>query len=131
MYAAHSRLDCLRSYNPQNMKAPSLVIALPVVALMAAFAAACGGDSHRALKPLSEPGEKLYDLRGTIISADAGDNTLRVDHETIPGFMEAMTMDYSVRGAKVDTLPKAGSRIQAKLHVTERGYWITDVRTTP
>jgi protein SCO1/2 len=99
--------------------------------LLALLLAACGGDSHRAPKPLSEPGEKLYDVRGKIISADASDNTLRVDHETIPGFMEAMTMDYSVRGADVGALPKAGSRIAAKLHVTDRGYWITDVRTTP
>lgn len=99
--------------------------------LLALLFAACGGGSERAQKPLSEPGEKLYDVRGKIISADASDNTLRVDHETIPGFMEAMTMDYSVRGADVGTLPKAGSRITAKLHVTDRGYWITDVRTTP
>jgi len=87
---------------------------------------ACG-DREGDAKPLSEPGEKLYDVRGKIISADASDNTLRVDHEAIPGFMEAMTMDYSVRGAKVGSLPKAGSRIAAKLHVTDRGYWITDV----
>lgn len=98
--------------------------------LLALLAIACGGGSHRAPKPLSEAGETLYDVRGTIVSADAGDNTLRIDHETIPGFMEAMTMDYSVRGADAGALPKAGSRIVAKLHVTDRGYWITDVRTT-
>ncbi len=105
------------------MKAAAMLLALLVFA--------CGGDSERAQKPPSEPGEKLYDLRGTIISADSSDNTLRVDHETIPGFMEAMTMDYSVRGADVGTLPKKGNHIAAKLHVTDRGYWITDVRTTP
>jgi protein SCO1/2 len=82
-------------------------------------------------KPLSEPGERLYDVRGVIRSRDAGRNTLNVDHEAIPGFMEAMTMDYAVRGAKVDALPGDGKRIEAQLHVTDRGYWITDVQEIP
>jgi protein SCO1/2 len=82
-------------------------------------------------KPLSEPGEKLYVVRGVILSRDADRNTLNVDHEAIPGFMEAMTMDYAVRGAKVESLPSDKKRIEAKLHVTERSYWITDVKTIP
>jgi protein SCO1/2 len=100
------------------------------IALIASLLVACG-DRASATKPLSEPGEKLYDVRGNVISADATDNTLRVDHEAIPGFMEAMVMDYSVRGAKVDALPPAGSRVEAKLHVTGGGYWLTDVRKIP
>lgn len=95
--------------------------------LLLAFALACGGDDPKS-KPLSEPGEKLYTVKGKILGRDSGDNTLNVDHEAIPGFMEAMTMDYGVRGASVDQLPKDGSRIEAKLHVTERSYWITDVK---
>jgi protein SCO1 len=79
-------------------------------------------------KPLSEDGEKLYTMRGRILSRNAGDNTLNVDHEEIPGFMSAMVMDYSVRGADVAALPPDDSRIEAKLHVTDRGYWITDVK---
>ena len=84
-----------------------------------------------APKPLSEPGEKLYDLRGKIVSRDAADNTLRVDHEAIPGYMEAMTMDYSVRGAPVASLPADSSTIEAKVHVTDNGYWLTDVKQAP
>ncbi len=42
--------------------------------------------------------------------------------------MEAMTMDYSVRGAKVAQLPPDGSAIVAKLHVVSDAYWVTDVR---
>jgi protein SCO1 len=82
-------------------------------------------------KPLSEPGERLYVVRGVILSRDAERNTLNVDHEAIPGFMEAMTMDYAVRGAKVGALPGDKKRIEAQLHVTERAYWITDVKTIP
>ena len=90
---------------------------------------ACNGDESP--KPLSEAGEKLYTMRGVILSRNAGDNSLRVDHEPIPGFMEAMIMDYSVRGADVATLPADKSRIEARLHVTNRAYWITDVKPVP
>lgn len=79
-------------------------------------------------KPVSERGEKLHTLKGTIVTRDTAENTLRLDHEAIPGFMDAMIMDYSVRGAKVSDLPPDRSRIEAKLHVVDDRYWISDVR---
>jgi protein SCO1/2 len=97
-----------------------------VVALLA-IALACAQKE----KPLSVAGEKLYAMKGKIVARDAKDNTLRLDHEAIPGFMEAMTMDYSVRGAKVALLPADGSRVTAKLHVTDSAYWVTDVAKAP
>lgn len=82
-------------------------------------------------KPLTEAGEKLYEVRGVIVGRDSGDNTIALDHERIPGFMEAMQMDFSVRGAEVTELPADRTRIQARLHVTERGYWLTDIKAAP
>jgi protein SCO1/2 len=82
-------------------------------------------------KPLSEPGERLYTVRGIVLSRNAADNSLNLDHEEIPGFMTAMKMDYSVRGADVKTLPADRKRIEAKLHVTDRAYWLTDVKQIP
>lgn len=82
-------------------------------------------------KPVSEAGERLYVVRGTILSRNASANTVFVDHEAIPGFMEAMKMDYAVRGARVAALPPDGSRFEATLHVTDRAYWITDVKPRP
>lgn len=96
--------------------------------LIAALLVACSGEEP---KPLSEPGEKLYTVRGTIVSRRASDNTVHMDHEEIPGFMAAMKMDYAVRGAGVTSLPADGKRIEAKLHVTQRAYWITDVKPLP
>jgi protein SCO1/2 len=80
-------------------------------------------------KPLSVAGEKSYSLSGKIVGRDASENSLKIDHEAIAGYMEAMTMDYIVRGAKVDALPPNGTAITATLHVTEdKGIWITDLR---
>jgi Cu/Ag efflux protein CusF len=92
------------------------------------FAAAC---REEPAKPLSEPGERLYSLRGVIVSRNTGDNSLRLKHEEVAGFMAAMTMDFSVRGADVQGLPADGKRVEAKLHVTDRAFWITDVTPIP
>ncbi len=97
-----------------------------VLMFLVLFAVACG-ESEKP-KPLSVKGEQLYTLEGKIVLRDKGDNTLRIDHKAIPGFMEAMTMDYSVRGANVAQLPPDGSVITAKLHVVSDAYWLTDVR---
>jgi protein SCO1/2 len=91
--------------------------------------AACGGDG--APKPVSEAGEKLYPVRGVLLNRNETANTIFMDHEAIPGFMEAMKMDYIVRGAEVAALPPDNSRIEARLHVTESGYWLTDVKKIP
>jgi len=82
-------------------------------------------------KPLSEPGEKVYALKGTIVSRDAGEHSLRINHEAIAGFMEAMTMDYPVRGVSMEQLPPNGSKIEARLHVHDDKYWLTDIRKVP
>ena len=82
-------------------------------------------------KPLSDKGEKLYTLKGKIVSRDASDNSLRLDHEAVPGYMEAMTMDYPVRGATVAQLPPDKAKVEARLHVTDDRYWITDVKRVP
>jgi hypothetical protein len=99
------------------------------VLMLALLVFACGEKA--APKPLSEPGEKLYDIRGEILGRRDSDNTVHIDHESIPGFMEAMAMDYQVRGAEVASLPPDKTRIEAKLHVTSRAYWITDVKRIP
>jgi len=101
-----------------------------VVAAFLTFALlACGAEKKD--RPLSEPGEKLYAMRGVVLSRCADDNSLKVDHEAIPGFMEAMTMDYPVRGATVAQLPPDKVKIEAKLHVHDERYWLTDVKKAP
>lgn len=103
--------------------------ATAAVAVVLALVLLSCSDSQKK-KPLSEPGEKVYTVKGKIVARDAGDNTIQLDHEAIPGFMEAMTMDYSVRGVQVAQLPPNGARIEARLHVTDKAFWLTDVKVT-
>jgi protein SCO1/2 len=104
---------------------PKLLLAAAIMLVVA-----CAKQEPPA-KPLSEPGEALYTVKGIVVGRDAADNTVRLDHEAIPGYMEAMTMDYPVRGAAVASLPPDKSRIEAKLHVREERVWLTDVKKVP
>jgi|SRR5437016_833388 len=102
-----------------------------VAVLAAALVVLACAKAKAEKKPLSEPGEKVYALHGVIVARDVADNTLRVDHQQVPGYMEAMTMDYPVRGAAVDALPSDKTRVEARLHVHEDRVWLTDVRRMP
>ena len=44
---------------------------------------------------------KIYKLRGKVVSTDAAKGKVTLDHEAIPGFMDAMTMPYKLRDASI------------------------------
>jgi Cu/Ag efflux protein CusF len=71
--------------------------------------------------------EKSALLGGTIVARDAQKNQLTVSHGAVEGLMGAMTMAYDVRGQRVDSLPKDGTRITATLHQSNGTYWLTGV----
>jgi protein SCO1/2 len=60
---------------------------------------------HSGQKPLSQPNTvqnfKVYHLRGKVVSTDAAKGEVTVNHEAIPGFMEAMTMPYKLKDASI------------------------------
>src|SRR5436853_1887009 len=72
--------------------------------------------------------EKMSMLEGTIISRDIAKNEIIVQHGEVKGLMGPMTMGYQVRGQKVATLPKDGTRIDAMLHESNGTLWLTDVK---
>jgi protein SCO1/2 len=44
---------------------------------------------------------KVYHLRGKVVSTDAAHGIVVLDHEAIPGFMEAMTMPYQLKDPSI------------------------------
>ena len=60
---------------------------------------------HSGQKPPSQADTgqifKVYHLRGKVVSTDAAKGEVTLDHEAIPGFMEAMTMPYKLKDASI------------------------------
>ena len=65
---------------------------------------------------------KTFLVRGEVVSTDATHVTL--DHEAVPGFMDAMTMPYKLADPSIVSELHPGDRITATIHVKqdEGGY---------
>jgi len=65
----------------------------------------------------SHPATKHYALHGKILSVDQLGHELIIDHDAIPGFMEAMTMPYPVTDNAMLNKVGPGDEIKADLQV--------------
>lgn len=61
--------------------------------------------------------EKTFPVRGKVVSTDATHVTL--DHESVPGFMEAMTMPYKLKDPSIVSELHPGDRITARIIVQQ------------
>ncbi len=69
---------------------------------------------------------QTFTIRGRVVSTDAAHVTL--DGEDVPGFMEAMTMDYKLADPSVVSELHPGDRITAKVLANKIGDDYGDVR---
>lgn len=92
---------------------PVRAIALGL-ALAVGLLAACGGrDTHP--------------LKGVIVEVYGNPPGLLVNHETVPGVMQAMTMRFEVEAATVATV-RPGEAITAGLRFHDGKWRLEDVR---
>jgi len=76
------------------------------------------------------PDRTEYPLKGTVVSVEKYSDRLTVKHEAIPGFMGAMTMPYTVKGANALENVSPGDEITAKVISSGGGYWLQDIVVT-
>jgi protein SCO1/2 len=62
---------------------------------------------------------KTYKLRGKVVRTDSAKGEVTVDHQAIPGFMEAMTMPYQLKDASVTSELHPGDMITADVLVSQ------------
>lgn len=74
--------------------------------------------------------ETTYAVRGTLQAWNPAAPQATIAHQAIPGYMEAMTMDFAVRSPEDLRGVTPGSEISFVLHVTAGDAWITDVHPT-
>jgi protein SCO1 len=72
--------------------------------------------------------EKRFELEGKVVSIDKAQRQVMIDHEQIPGFMDAMTMPFSVREDWALEALAPGQAIQATLVVRGDRSWIEGIR---
>ncbi len=79
----------------------------------------CKYGAQRSGDAAADMSFKVYKLRGKIVSTNAANGEVTVNHEAIPGFMEAMTMAYKLKDANILSELHPGDIITADLDVPQ------------
>lgn len=73
----------------------------------------------------------VYEVKGVIRKIKADEKTLVIDHEEIPGYMEAMAMPFQVKDESLLHGFQAGDRVEFEYVVTEEASWIELMTRAP
>jgi protein SCO1 len=116
------------------MKMKLLNLILIVICLSAwVITGACNQASQPTVNvPPEVKPVKHYHLKGKVVSVDQRAKMLNVDSETIPGFMDAMTMPYKVKPESELEKLHPGDAINADLLVQDEGAgaWLENIAVT-
>ena len=87
--------------------------------LLGLLLAGCHTVPPSSRETTQNPLYKTYKLRGKVVSAEPSTGEVTLDHEAIPGFMDAMTMPYKLKDASIAGELHPGDVITADLMVSE------------
>jgi protein SCO1/2 len=71
-----------------------------------------------------------YHGKGVIVRMADDKHTVTIHHQSIPGYMMEMTMDFPVHDPHLLDGLSAGAKINFTLHVTKDDAWVTEIQGT-
>jgi protein SCO1/2 len=102
-------------------------LASSVLALLLLLAPAACRQSSR---PAAQGSAQRFALKGVVKEVDTARSMVTVEHETIPGYMQGMTMPFPARDdPKVLQVLRPGDRIEAALVVDGENFWLEKILT--
>ena len=87
------------------------------IVVLSFFIASCNSQG-----PKTGP-EKHYALSGKVVALDAKEQTAAIDAAAIPGYMDAMTMDYPIRSKTEFESLHPGDKITATIDIADDGRY--------
>jgi protein SCO1 len=103
-------------------------IALGAAGLLLVLAAVACNKPPAAGEGSPQPAAKRYPLKGKVVSVDLASGTANVAAESIPGFMDAMTMPYEIHPPAELAQLSPGDAIEADVVLENDKYWLENVR---
>jgi len=92
--------------------------------ILTVFLAACGSQTPKAVAAA-----KHYPLSGKVVSVNSKDQTASIDAAAVPGYMDAMTMDYPIKSKADLNILHPGDKITATLDVADDGgYSLSNIK---
>jgi len=74
--------------------------------------------------PKASAGAQRYELKGKVVSADKANHKVTIQHEEIKGYMDGMTMPFTLLEDWTYSELKPGAQIQATLVVDQGRTWL-------
>ena len=85
---------------------------------------------RKSASPAARGSARHFALRGVVREVDTARSRITVEHETIAGYMQGMTMPFPVRDdPKVVQILRPGDRIEAALVVDGEAFWLEKILT--
>jgi protein SCO1/2 len=70
---------------------------------------------------------EVYNVKGTVQEVKPAQKSVKIAHEKIPNYMDAMTMDFDVKDAKELSSLQPGDYVSFRMVVTEKDGWIENI----
>src|SRR5258708_2262092 len=115
----------LSAFQTKEKDMRTLQCFLMLALIMSLTLAGCGGASNSK----KDEAGKAYDIKGKVmaVNPDPEKPTVKLDHEDIPGAMNAMQMEFSVKDPAVIKGIQVGDQVQGKLEKRDSGYVVTQL----
>jgi Cu/Ag efflux protein CusF len=113
-----------------RITARSAALATAVLVLAFAGVAGCGSQKPAQSAQQQDQGAKRYPLAGRVVSVNPGSQQVVVQHGDIPGFMDAMTMPYSVKDSKQLSSLAPNDEITADVVVNGDDIHLDNIKVT-
>jgi protein SCO1/2 len=100
-------------------------------ALLGSFASGCkkseapAGAAQAPAASAAKP--QVYTVHGTLKGFREGNKVVVIDHQAIPGLMEAMTMGFELADPGLAKGLAAGDKVDAVLEVSDTSFKITSL----
>ena len=72
---------------------------------------------------------KTYTINGVIKALDVEHHSATIEHREIVGWMDAMTMEFPIRGVSEFAKLQVGQKITANVNVQDLEFWLSEIRT--
>jgi protein SCO1 len=105
-------------------KLPLYSLLIFVLTVSACSSSRMSSSPSTSNNPEASSSAQRYEVKGKVVSVDQANHKVTIDHEEIKGYMEAMTMPFTLLEDWVYPELKAGALIQATLVVDQGRSWL-------
>src|SRR6185369_12460345 len=107
-----------------------VILILALVTFVARSSRAAEGSSKASTAPAANTNQQIFQVKGVVVEVHPEEKSVKIKHEEIPGYMQAMTMPFDVKDAKELNDIQPGDPVSFRMIVTDTYGWIDQIRKT-